>query len=107
MFSLPGSLEVVFVRMCRMFDSQNNTVYFDGKFAGPDVFKALGERRSFLTDDTFLLFLMTVTLCRRGRQRPKITSAACSFRSVASLELYLVAPPVGQMPENTLTLKSL
>uniref|UniRef100_A0A3B5B612 Nuclear receptor ROR-alpha-like n=1 Tax=Stegastes partitus TaxID=144197 RepID=A0A3B5B612_9TELE len=38
-----GSLEVVFVRMCRVFDSQNNTVYFDGKFAGPDVFKALGE----------------------------------------------------------------
>uniref|UniRef100_A0A3B5B4R7 Nuclear receptor ROR-alpha-like n=1 Tax=Stegastes partitus TaxID=144197 RepID=A0A3B5B4R7_9TELE len=37
-----GSLEVVFVRMCRVFDSQNNTVYFDGKFAGPDVFKALG-----------------------------------------------------------------
>ncbi|KAJ3595923.1 hypothetical protein NHX12_002335 [Muraenolepis orangiensis] len=25
-----GSLEVVFVRMCRAFDSQNNTVYFDG-----------------------------------------------------------------------------
>ncbi|KAM8762972.1 nuclear receptor ROR-alpha A-like isoform 2-T2 [Acanthopagrus schlegelii] len=37
-----GSLEVVFVRMCRMFDSQNNTVFFDGKFAGPDVFRALG-----------------------------------------------------------------
>ncbi|XP_061594862.1 nuclear receptor ROR-alpha A-like isoform X1 [Cololabis saira] len=37
-----GSLEVIFVRMCRMFDSQNNTVYFDGKFAGPDVFKSLG-----------------------------------------------------------------
>ncbi|XP_022061271.1 nuclear receptor ROR-alpha A-like isoform X2 [Acanthochromis polyacanthus] len=37
-----GSLEVVLVRMCRVFDSQNNTVYFDGKFAGPDVFKALG-----------------------------------------------------------------
>ncbi|XP_028257262.1 nuclear receptor ROR-alpha A-like isoform X2 [Parambassis ranga] len=37
-----GSLEVVFVRMCRVFDSQNNAVYFDGKFAGPDVFKALG-----------------------------------------------------------------
>ncbi|XP_041847006.1 nuclear receptor ROR-alpha A-like isoform X3 [Melanotaenia boesemani] len=37
-----GSLEVIFVRMCRVFDSQNNTVYFDGKFAGPDVFKALG-----------------------------------------------------------------
>ncbi|XP_039196028.1 nuclear receptor ROR-alpha isoform X2 [Crotalus tigris] len=37
-----GSLEVVFIRMCRAFDSQNNTVYFDGKYAGPDVFKSLG-----------------------------------------------------------------
>ncbi|KAM6950520.1 nuclear receptor ROR-alpha A-like isoform 1-T1 [Lycodopsis pacificus] len=37
-----GSLEVVLVRMCRLFDSQNNAVYFDGKFAGPDVFRALG-----------------------------------------------------------------
>ncbi|XP_029000126.1 nuclear receptor ROR-alpha A-like isoform X3 [Betta splendens] len=37
-----GSLEVVFIRMCRLFDEQNNAVYFDGKFAGPDVFKALG-----------------------------------------------------------------
>uniref|UniRef100_A0A3B3WMA3 RAR related orphan receptor A n=1 Tax=Poecilia mexicana TaxID=48701 RepID=A0A3B3WMA3_9TELE len=37
-----GSLEVIFVRMCRVFDSQNNTVYFDGKFASPDVFKSLG-----------------------------------------------------------------
>ncbi|KAF3832108.1 hypothetical protein F7725_025773 [Dissostichus mawsoni] len=36
------SLEVVLVRMCRVFDSQNNSVFFDGKFAGPDVFKALG-----------------------------------------------------------------
>uniref|UniRef100_A0A7N6B8J0 RAR-related orphan receptor A, paralog b n=1 Tax=Anabas testudineus TaxID=64144 RepID=A0A7N6B8J0_ANATE len=37
-----GSLEVVFIRMCRVFDSHNNTIYFDRKFAGPDVFKALG-----------------------------------------------------------------
>uniref|UniRef100_A0A3Q0RGK7 RAR related orphan receptor A n=1 Tax=Amphilophus citrinellus TaxID=61819 RepID=A0A3Q0RGK7_AMPCI len=37
-----GSLEVVLLRMCRVFDSQNNTVFFDGKFAGPEVFKALG-----------------------------------------------------------------
>ncbi|KAK5873516.1 hypothetical protein PBY51_018552 [Eleginops maclovinus] len=37
-----GSLEVVLVRMCRLFDSQNNSVFFDGKFAGPDVFRALG-----------------------------------------------------------------
>lgn len=32
--------------MCRAFDSQNNTVYFDGKYASPDVFKSLGEEIS-------------------------------------------------------------
>ncbi|KAA0723283.1 Nuclear receptor ROR-alpha [Triplophysa tibetana] len=37
-----GSLEVVFVRMCRAYNSQNNTVFFDSKYAGPEVFKALG-----------------------------------------------------------------
>ncbi|XP_051505432.1 nuclear receptor ROR-alpha B-like isoform X2 [Myxocyprinus asiaticus] len=37
-----GSLEVVFVRMCRAYNSQNNTVYFDSRYAGPEVFKALG-----------------------------------------------------------------
>ncbi|XP_036442118.1 nuclear receptor ROR-alpha B isoform X1 [Colossoma macropomum] len=37
-----GSLEVVFVRMCRAYDFQNNTVYFDGKYASPEVFKSLG-----------------------------------------------------------------
>uniref|UniRef100_A0A8C6LQS1 Uncharacterized protein n=1 Tax=Nothobranchius furzeri TaxID=105023 RepID=A0A8C6LQS1_NOTFU len=37
-----GSLEVILVRMCRVFDSENNSVYFDGKLASPDVFKALG-----------------------------------------------------------------
>lgn len=29
--------------MCRAFDSQNNTVYFDGKYASPEVFKSLGK----------------------------------------------------------------
>uniref|UniRef100_A0A4W4GI97 Uncharacterized protein n=1 Tax=Electrophorus electricus TaxID=8005 RepID=A0A4W4GI97_ELEEL len=37
-----GSLEVVFVRMCRAYDSENNTVYFDGAYAGPEVFTSLG-----------------------------------------------------------------
>lgn len=41
--SVSGSLEVVFIRMCRAFDSQNNTVYFDGKYASPEVFKSLGK----------------------------------------------------------------
>lgn len=41
-----GSLEVVFIRMCRAFDSQNNSVYFDGKYASPEVFKSLGKELS-------------------------------------------------------------
>uniref|UniRef100_A0A3Q3D8A9 NR LBD domain-containing protein n=1 Tax=Hippocampus comes TaxID=109280 RepID=A0A3Q3D8A9_HIPCM len=42
--SLPltsGSLEVVLVRMSRFFNTENNTVFFDGKFAGTEVFKSL------------------------------------------------------------------
>ncbi|XP_069552079.1 nuclear receptor ROR-alpha A [Brachyistius frenatus] len=36
-----GSMEVVLVRMCRYFNTENNTVFFDGKFAGIQVFKSL------------------------------------------------------------------
>ncbi|XP_051920475.1 nuclear receptor ROR-alpha A isoform X1 [Hippocampus zosterae] len=36
-----GSLEVVLVRMSRLFNTENNTVFFDGKFAGTEVFKSL------------------------------------------------------------------
>ena len=38
-----GSMEVVLVRMSRFFNTENNTVFFDGKFAGAEVFKSLGE----------------------------------------------------------------
>lgn len=37
-----GSMEVVLVRMSRFFNTDNNTVFFDGKFAGADLFKSLG-----------------------------------------------------------------
>uniref|UniRef100_A0A3Q3IU47 RAR-related orphan receptor C n=1 Tax=Monopterus albus TaxID=43700 RepID=A0A3Q3IU47_MONAL len=36
-----GSMEVVLVRMSRLFNRENNTVFFDGKFAGTEVFKSL------------------------------------------------------------------
>uniref|UniRef100_A0A8C4GSW1 RAR-related orphan receptor C n=1 Tax=Dicentrarchus labrax TaxID=13489 RepID=A0A8C4GSW1_DICLA len=36
-----GSMEVVLVRMSRFFNTENNTVFFDGKFAGGEVFKSL------------------------------------------------------------------
>ncbi|XP_001344049.3 nuclear receptor ROR-alpha A-like isoform X2 [Danio rerio] len=36
-----GSMEVVLVRMTRMFNTANNTVFFDGKYAGTELFKSL------------------------------------------------------------------
>ncbi|XP_051631433.1 LOW QUALITY PROTEIN: nuclear receptor ROR-gamma-like [Manacus candei] len=37
-----GALEVVLVRMCRAFNSDNRTVLFEGKFAGAELFRSLG-----------------------------------------------------------------
>ncbi|XP_062873671.1 nuclear receptor ROR-beta isoform X1 [Trichomycterus rosablanca] len=37
-----GCLEVVLVRMCRAFNPLNNTVLFEGKYGGVQIFKSLG-----------------------------------------------------------------
>ncbi|KAM9323636.1 nuclear receptor ROR-beta-like [Pholidichthys leucotaenia] len=37
-----GCLEVLLIRMCRAFNSNNATIFFNGKFASPQFFKALG-----------------------------------------------------------------
>ncbi|NXF79007.1 RORG protein, partial [Sclerurus mexicanus] len=37
-----GAMEVVLVRMCRAFNSDNRTVFFEGKFAGAELFRSLG-----------------------------------------------------------------
>lgn len=34
---------MVLVRMSRFFNTENSTVFFDGKFAGVEVFKSLGK----------------------------------------------------------------
>ncbi|KAM8961807.1 nuclear receptor ROR-beta [Pelodytes ibericus] len=38
-----GCLEVVLVRMCRAFNPLNNTVLFEGKYGGMQMFKSLGS----------------------------------------------------------------
>lgn len=38
------------MRMSRFFNTENNTVFFDGKFAGTEVFKSLGEDVSLHTE---------------------------------------------------------
>ncbi|XP_012687190.2 RAR-related orphan receptor C b isoform X2 [Clupea harengus] len=37
-----GCLEVLMIRVCHAYNSSNNTMFFDGKFASPQLFKALG-----------------------------------------------------------------
>ncbi|MBN3310037.1 RORB protein, partial [Amia calva] len=37
-----GSMEVVLVRMSQVFNPENNTVLFEGKYAGTELFKSLG-----------------------------------------------------------------
>lgn len=38
-----GAMEVVLVRMCRAFDAATRTVLFEGKLAGPELFRSLGR----------------------------------------------------------------
>ncbi|XP_048149284.1 nuclear receptor ROR-gamma-like [Corvus hawaiiensis] len=37
-----GAMEVVLVRMCRTFDAATRSVLFEGKLAGPELFRSLG-----------------------------------------------------------------
>lgn len=41
--TLSGCLEVLLIRMCRAFNVNNSTIFFNGKFAPAQFFKALGE----------------------------------------------------------------
>ncbi|KAK2500908.1 hypothetical protein MC885_018120 [Smutsia gigantea] len=37
-----GAMEVVLVRMCRAYNADNHTVFFEGKYGGMELFRALG-----------------------------------------------------------------
>lgn len=37
-----GAMEVVLVRMCRAYNANNHTVFFEGKYGGVELFRALG-----------------------------------------------------------------
>ncbi|XP_072524680.1 RAR-related orphan receptor C b [Salminus brasiliensis] len=54
-----GCLEVLLIRMCRAYNSANNTMFFDGKFANPQLFKALG-----CDDLVNAVFDLAKSLCR-------------------------------------------
>ncbi|KAJ8271108.1 hypothetical protein GJAV_G00122850 [Gymnothorax javanicus] len=54
-----GCLEVLLIRMSRAYNPLNNTMLFDGKFAGPQLFKALG-----CDDLVSAMFDLAKGLCR-------------------------------------------
>lgn len=43
MATILGCLEVLLIRMCRAFNVNNSTIFFNGKFASAQFFKALGK----------------------------------------------------------------
>lgn len=72
-FHLIGCLEVVLVRMCRAFNPLNNTVLFEGKYGGMQMFKALGK--SLLDDNTALLSVISSpTYIEIASDMPSISS---------------------------------
>ncbi|XP_048784891.1 nuclear receptor ROR-gamma isoform X3 [Lagopus muta] len=40
--AMAGAMEVVLVWMCRAFNPDNRTVFFEGKYAGAELFRSLG-----------------------------------------------------------------
>lgn len=46
--TLSGCLEVLLIRMCRAFNVNNSTIFFNGKFAPAQFFKALGEDQMWM-----------------------------------------------------------
>lgn len=82
----PGCLDVLLIRMCRAYNPINNTLLFDGKFASPQLFKALGcddlvsavfemaktLSRLQLSEEEMALFTATVLL---SPDRPWLTDA--------------------------------
>lgn len=41
--AMAGAMEVVLVWMCRAFNPDNRTVFFEGKYAGAELFRSLGR----------------------------------------------------------------
>ncbi|KAJ8419010.1 hypothetical protein AAFF_G00005090 [Aldrovandia affinis] len=54
-----GCLDVLLIRMCRAYNPVNNTLLFDGKFAGAQLFKALG-----CDDLVSAVYELAKSLCR-------------------------------------------
>lgn len=67
---------MVLVRMCRAYNADNHTVFFEGKYGGMELFRALGEGQGEM---------------RERSQRP--TPAKASRARAPSFQDRLLPPP--------------
>uniref|UniRef100_A0A8C3Y4B3 RAR related orphan receptor C n=1 Tax=Catharus ustulatus TaxID=91951 RepID=A0A8C3Y4B3_CATUS len=68
-----GAMEVVLVRMCRAFDAATRTVLFEGKLAGPELFRSLGRAATRVGDSAGTARGREVTRSRPWLQdRPRV-----------------------------------
>lgn len=57
-------MHVLLIRMCRAYNPINNTLLFDGKFATPQLFKALGESAKMLEKEGAVISGITMDLVK-------------------------------------------
>lgn len=81
---VPGCLEVVLVRMCRAFNPLNNTVLFEGKYGGMQMFKALGE--TLLPVQFFLVCMKEKVIGNWKRGKGKIKIKPCTLTAVGVMK---------------------
>ncbi|CAB1334611.1 unnamed protein product, partial [Coregonus sp. 'balchen'] len=75
-----GSMEVVLVRMSRCFNTENSTVFFDGKFASTELFNMCALR---LTEQQMALFSSLVLI---NPDRPCLEDGGRLYQKVSVLQ---------------------
>ncbi|XP_078527392.1 nuclear receptor ROR-gamma [Lissotriton helveticus] len=90
-----GAMEVLLVRMCRAFNYQNNTVFFEGKYAGPELFKSLG-----CGDLINAFFAFSQNMCTLGLLEPELALFSALVLVDSSLPWLQEKDKVEQLQKN-------
>ncbi|TSQ01598.1 Nuclear receptor ROR-beta [Bagarius yarrelli] len=90
-----GCLEVLLIRMCRAYNSINNTIFFDGKFASPQLFKALdrpwlteSQQVHKLQEKVYLALQHSLHMAGGGQEKlDKMASKLPQMKSICKLHI--------------------
>uniref|UniRef100_A0A672UQD3 RAR related orphan receptor C n=1 Tax=Strigops habroptila TaxID=2489341 RepID=A0A672UQD3_STRHB len=63
-----GAMEVVLVHMCRAFNADNRTVFFEGKYASAELFRSLGRAEDLIGS----IFDFAQSLCALQCSEPEV-----------------------------------